>query len=81
MVCTWSAPFEVCPSSSLLVCVKLKKKKKKICLESQNSWENVSSQHPLSLELACIFPFPSTEMVCRKLCLGEGAVQGGPVVP
>lgn len=27
MVCTWSAPFEVCPSSSLLVCVKLKKKK------------------------------------------------------
>lgn len=61
--------FGSLPSSSLLVCVELGKR---ICLESQNSWENVNSHTPLSLGLACAFSLLSEETVCSGPILGSG---------
>lgn len=40
-------PVQACPSSSLLVCVELKRKKNLFGI-TQNSWENFSSHTPLS---------------------------------
>lgn len=49
-------------------------KKKKICLESQNFWENVNSHTPLSLGLARISSLLNAQTACGGPIWGTGCL-------